>query len=98
MVSFAAHRGTACLILLVYAILRVCRLDFDLENVDDGDADHDEHKDGDPLQRLLRLDLLVQVVDGFAQLVNRRVEMLLVNGLVVRRRVRSVHGLLSAVV
>lgn len=96
--SFAAQRGTACLILLVYAVLRIGVLDFDLENVDDGDADHDKHEDCDPLKRLLRLDLLVQVVDSFAQLVDRRVEMLLVDGLVVRRRVRRVHGLLSAVV
>lgn len=66
MVSFAALRGTAGLILLVDAILRVLLLNFDLKNVDDGDAYHDKYEDRDPLQRLLRLDLLVQVADRFA--------------------------------
>lgn len=65
------------LFLLVYAVLRVRVLYFHLQDVNYSDADHDEDENRDPLKRLLRLYLLVQMVDSLIELVHRCVEMLL---------------------
>lgn len=56
--------------LLVYTILRICVLDFHFQDVNDGDADHNEDENCDPLKRLLGFDLLVQVVHGVVELIN----------------------------
>lgn len=51
MVSFivALHLGQ---FLLVYAVLRVWVLDLIFQDIDDSNADHNEHEDSDPLKWL----------------------------------------------
>lgn len=58
------------LILLIYAVLRVGVLYFYLQNVNYGNADHYKNKNRDPLKRLLRLNLLIQMVDSLIELVH----------------------------
>lgn len=78
--SFPVTPLTGRLILLVYAVLRIGILNFDLEDVDNRDAYHNKHKDCDPLKGLLRLYLMVQMIDSLAELIDGSMKMLLADG------------------
>lgn len=75
--------------LLIYAVLRVRILNFQLQNVDNRNRNHDEHENRNPLKRLLCLNLLVQVADRLAKLVDGCMKMLLTDGAYLLRAVVS---------